>query len=515
MSSIYGNNFSSAPFQAGLFRTSSKLRVESLILRHTGTFNDQFIRPYVTNPALGNADLNRIATNIADASLQGNITPISVSGTGGSFLTRAALPEAMAGIVNGWSTQRLRFIMKVSIINSIGGSNTLFVTGYTDHAGVMNGALDPNMEFFVNNMYKVRTTYSQTPVGTSQHFETVGSQQIITDHNKQHSRNHAVFNNNNSDLKIMSPGDVFKALESSVVYRGMDDNNYKEMADCRFLVDTAGKTAPKGINNANTFIASTLNSYINGTSEDYQEPEHSAALKHYMKTNEFENQDFWRSEFFSAIDQYRNDYALKNSSFLLKDLEKVDNNVRNMITFVNDKPNTLHVTGLTSHWNGQDLNTVTSSIIASSLPSLMSEQLVSAVTITSTNSTIDGQPLTTIVQGGGFSNQMDMRQNFDRLRTAFEFLVVKDISFNNSIGYNLQVMCDLVGQTHIKIKMEGCPEQDFVFPTFCDALFSPILTTNTNSILHVSEDFNSLMTAVRDAKYSSNPQPQIANLVNF
>ncbi len=102
MSSIYGNNFSGTPNNAGIFKSTSKLRVESLILRHTGTFNDQFIRPYVTNPALGNNELNRIATSIADASLQGNITPVSVSGTGGSFLTRSALPEAMAGIVNGW-----------------------------------------------------------------------------------------------------------------------------------------------------------------------------------------------------------------------------------------------------------------------------------------------------------------------------------------------------------------------------------------------------------------------------
>lgn len=514
MSSIYGANYHSQPVNSGIFRSTSKLRVESLILRHTGTFNDQYIRPFVTNPALGGAELNRIASNIADASLKGNITPTSVSGSGGSFLTRAAQPEAVAGIVNGWDTQRLRFIMKVSLTNSIGGSNTLFVTGYTDHAGIMNGALDPNMEFFVNNMYKVRTTFSQTPVGSHQYLETVGSQQIITDHSKQNNRNNAIFNNS-GDLKIMSPGDVFKALESAVVYNSASNGDYRDMVDTRFLVDVTGKTAAKGINNANTYIANTLNSYINGTAEDYQEPEHSAALKHYMKSNEFEHQDFWRSEFFSAIDQFRNNYAMKNSSFSLKDIEMVDSNVRNTITFVNDRPNELHGVGSTSYWNGTDLNTVTASIVASSLPSLMSEQLVSTVTITSTNSTNDGKPLTTIVHGSGFSNQMDMRQNFDRLRTAFDYLVVKDISFNNEIGYNLQISCDLIGQTYIKIRMDGCPEQDFVFPTFCDALFSPILTTNMDSILRVSEDFNSLMTVVRDAKYSTEQQPQISKIVNF
>lgn len=513
MSSLYGNALQSPP-PAGIFRGTSKLRVESLMLRHTGTFNDQYIRPFITNPALNNRDLNNIATNIADASLRGNITPLSVSGVGGSFLTRSANPESVAGIVNGWTTQRLRFIMKVSITNSIGGSNTLFVTGYTDHAGVANGHLDPNMEFFVNNLYKVRTTHSQTPVGAHQYLETVGSQQVITDHNKQLNRNTGSFNNQ-ADLKIMSPGDIFKALESSVIYNSPDNNDYRQMMDCRFLVDHSGKTAPKGINNPNVFIANTLNSYINGPVDDYQEPEHSAALKHYMRSNEFENQDFWRSEFFGAIDQYRNDYGIRNSSFSLRDIEKVDHNVHNVITFVNDRPNELHSHGLTSYWNGQDLNTVTASIIASSLPTLMSEQLVSTVVITSTNSTINGQPLTTVVQGSGFSNQMDMRQNFDRLRSAFELLIIKDISFNNEIGYNLQVSSDLIGQTHIKIKMEGCPEQDFVFPTFCDALFSPILTTNMDSILRVSEDFSSLMTAVKDAKYQEKSQPQISQLVNF
>lgn len=513
MSSIYGNTYQT-PAPTGIFRGTSKLRVESLILRMTGTFNDQFIRPYVTNPSLNNRDLERIASNIAQAAPNGNITPVAVSGVSGSFLTRSASAEAVAGIVNGWSMQRLRFIMKVSLVNAIGGSNTLFVTGYTDHAGVANGHLDPNMEFFVNNLYKVRSTFTQTPVGTNHILETVGSQQIITDHNRQQNRN-AGFNNGNSDLKIMSPGDVFKALESSVLYNSAANNEYGSLVDTRFLVDYTGKTAAKGINNPNTYIAHTLNSYINGSSEDFQEPEHSAALKHYMRSNEFENQDFWRSEFFAAIDQFRNDYAMKSSSFSLKDIEKVDTNVRNVITFINDRPNELHSAGLTSYWNGQDLNTVTASIIASSLPTLMSEQLVSSVTITSTNSTLDGRPLTTIIHGTGFSNHMDMRQNFDRLRSAFEMLVVKDISFNNEIGYSVQISCDLIGQTKIKIRMDGCPEQDFVFPTFCDALFSPILTTNMDSILRVSEDFSHLMNFVKEAKYADTGTPQISKLVNF
>lgn len=509
---MFGENIQRPVASSGIFRGTSKLKVESLILRFTGTFNDQYIRPFVTNPALNNIQLNQIATSIAEVTQQGPINATAVAGVGGSFLTRSAEPEGVAGIVNGWSTQRLRFIMKVTLTNNIGGTNTLFVTGYTDHAGVAGGHLDPNMVFYVNNMYKVRTTYSQTPYGNNTILETVGSQQIITDHNRQNGINSGLFKQNQNDLRIMSPGDIFKALESSVVY---NTDEKPDMYDCRFLVDNTGKTAPKGINNSNAFIANTLNSYINGQHEDYQSNPHSAGLKHYMCSNQFEHQDFWKNEFFAALDQFRSDFMMKSSSFRMKDLERVDPNVRNTITLINDKPHELHNAGSTSYWHGRDLNTVSSSIIASSLPSLMSEQLVSRVTITSTNATPNGQPLTSIVYGEGFSNQMDMRENFNRLRIAFDLLVVKDISFNNDIGYMFQVSCDLTGQTIIKIRMENHPEQDFVFPTFCDALFSPILTNNVNNILHVAEDFGGLMSYVQDAKYAEKSQPKIASIANF
>lgn len=504
--SLYGNT--EVNNNSGIFRGTSKVHVESLIIQQTGTFNNQYLRPYVTNPNLNDRDLSGIATAIADSAVNGgknNITAMTVSGAGGSFLTRSSNPDGNAVITNGWDTPRLRFMMKVGLTNQIGGTNSIFISGYTDHQGLINGHLDPNMVFFVNSMTKTRNTVFRTNAGQSNILEQVGTQQFVTNHSNSNG-----FDGQSNQIHMMTPGDLFSIIGTSALYSNVDNpHDAREIKDVRFAVQRGGKAAPRSLNNANNYIANVLNSYIASSNNDvdFQSDPIQSAYTYYKNSNTFEGADIWKNEFFAALDSTRNNNGIdqRPSYFSLKDLTNLDPNVLNVTTFINANPAELHNAGSTSYWHGADLNTVAATTIASSAPALMNEQLISKIVFTSTNATIDGQIATTILFGEGFANNVDMAGNYERFKTCFNYLVAKDISFNNELSFMIRVQIDLMGQTFIKIKMENLPEQDFAYPTFCDSIFSPVVTSNFSNILHVSNDFNSLMNYVKDATVSSIP----------
>lgn len=483
------------------FHRLSDFRVESLLIQNTGTFNQQFLRPYVTNSHLNNNELTTIATSIMDKVHQGNIDGLTIAGVGNSFLTRSSEPDANVLIPNGWDVPRAQFIMKIVMTNSLGLSNPCFVTGYTDHAGInpATGTIDPRMIFIVNSITQARTVQMRSPVGVSQMISPIGTQQIMVDFsnsNMQPTFNHQY-------QYMMKPDDIFRTINNSPMYRNADDpTDHNFVNDTTIRLDARGKSGSKRINNPNNYIADVVNSWVNSPADEGSTPIQNA-LKYYRNVNTFEKTDIWKNEFFQVINSRRTGYSTFGNSFTFKELSDIDPSVMNVITFVDTHSHELHHTGQTMHWGGTDLNTVAASMLASSVPALMTEQMIAQIVFKSTNNTINGQPQTDIIAGGGFDSSVDMRQNYENFKRLFEIMVLNDITFNNQMAYFLEMRVDISGESWIKIKIDNEPLVDYVTPTFCDSLFSPVITTRKTNLFQVTNDIESLIGYVDMAKEES------------
>ena len=485
---------------ASSFHRLSNFRVESLLIQNTGTFSDQYLRPYVTNSNLNNNDLTALSTAIIDKAVTNQIDGFTMAGIGNNFLTRSSEAIGNAVIPNGWGSQRAQFIMKISMINSLGMSNPCFVTGYTDHPGINPGthSIDPRMLFIVNSITQARVVQMRSPVGMTEHMSSVGTQQLFVD------TSNSIMNSNYGSQQqfMMRPDDIFRTIVHAPMYQNTDDPlNSNQINDTTIRLDNKSKSGAKRINTAANYLADVVNSYVNAP---YEEGTSSAAMamKYYRNTNNFEKTDIWKNDFFNAISNKRTGYstAAYGNSFTFSDLQAVDPNVLNTITFVDTQQNELHHAGQTNHWQGTDISTVGATILASSVPALMTEQLISKLIFKSTNNTIDGQPRTDIIYGGGFDSTLDMRQYYENFKKLFEIMVLNDITFNNQLPYFIEMKVDLSGESWIKIKIDNEPFLEYVTPTFCDALFSPIITSRLDGMIHTSNDLETLIQYVDDAR---------------
>jgi hypothetical protein len=75
---------------------------------------------------------------------------------------------------HGWDTQRLRFLLKLcDCHHQIGASVTQYIRYYTSFPGVTtNGAIAPDMVFYINSIIETRKIPVQTPTGYSESMRT-------------------------------------------------------------------------------------------------------------------------------------------------------------------------------------------------------------------------------------------------------------------------------------------------------------------------------------------------------
>ena len=148
----------------------TKLRVVRFLITETGTYNPMYRRSYHTEMQAGT--LSAIEEKVANAK---RITPQMLGGLADRFILPTAAVEQMAlpnggtaprqiVIPHGWNERRLRFMLEVETDFGTGGRITEMIQGYTDHLGVThNGVIDPNMEFHVNSVLKIRKQTDNTP----------------------------------------------------------------------------------------------------------------------------------------------------------------------------------------------------------------------------------------------------------------------------------------------------------------------------------------------------------------
>jgi len=510
MNNMFGDIAAPSFSHTAAFKRSSTVRIESLLIQKISGYNDQVLRPFVTNSNLTGSELTAVATSIVDKAQQGSIDTATIASIGNSFLTRSSEPIASAPIVNGWNQTRARFMMKVILTSPIGTTNPLFILGYTNYDGLTTNNLDPNMEFYVNNIVKGRNQVYQTAFGNQNNLQQVGTQQIFTNNSGQKPSSPFGNYSNNGDTLVMSPMHIYQAIGTAGIYN--NESGYpNSILDNRFKTTPGGVSAPKKINVAPTYVATVLNSYISGSeSEEFDSLSIDSAIRHYVNSHPFESTSLEENDFFAALDAIRHNSIYSQNKFTLSELQRLDPNVNNVITQIAPDNEHTYICNNSNHWIGTDMNTVSASMVASSVPSLMTEQMISFIRFKSTNHTVDGRPQTTILFGGGFA-QCDMQLNYERFKAAFELFVVNDITYGNSIGYMVDVSCHLDGQTTINIKMDNLPETLFSYPTFADALISPVLTTDKNHIFNVANDFGNLVDYVKTERYSStNPLPTVA-----
>lgn len=461
-----------------------QMNVVRFVIQETGTYNQQYRRPYQTSLDVNAKNLILETVDQAKA-----ITPTALANVAQQFIKPMATPEALVDIAHGWQEPRFRFMLEVQTQDRTGMMTTKeYVVGYTDHPGLSyGGALDPNMVFFVNGVNTVRESRQVTPVGTQMHQSMVDASHVLV--NNQYTGLNA-----QNQLYGLRPEDVYDQIDNRTIMAAIDNGM---VMDGRTKITGQATKSKRSNAVAPVYMANVLDSYLQ-TARNQKDDSNHVIMETARST--VESSSITEDPFMAFV---RTCSAMTGgNSFTLANLMQLDPNVMNVMRLDPLTPEmrgTLHRSGMTSDWGASDYTTLFATTLAQSVPSYMLAFGINKIRILSTNESIDGKVETKIVAARTLQQHVDISRELQAFTFRLENEVLRNLSYNNQMSFQLDLTVDLLGDTWVNVSLNGQPAVPYVMPSFCDALMAPVTTTNYNNLDGAANDFEALMTEVYEA----------------
>jgi hypothetical protein len=461
------------------FLNTDTVKVTKLLLSETGTYNTQWRRPYATH-----TDGNVMNTLQERVSGTGTVAASQIAGVAFQFLSPTLAPEERpVSIINGWDQRRLRFMMEAEVTNQMGVTVTQVLMGYTDYPGIaMSMEIDPKMTFFINSTVSIKSNTVNNGFG-NQLFTIAGE------------ASHVLADNGWSGIYTdekdyrMRPTDVFGVMTRTHV-NPITAGNY---VDSRNMMTSAPLKSRRTNSLAASFAANILSTYSSTVSgDDFLQSEDAIlanARGHCMET------PVGQDKFMNALAQMRGAPATNYFSF--GELTRLSPSVTSdevTVVVVNGQAERAqqHVAGQTEGWHGAVIETQYASILSQSVPALMMELGLLGISFSITNKTLNGMMENSLMDVKAFNQNMDARAMVTRFFTNLEINVMRDVSQNNQLGYQIRMNVDLVGDTTIGIQIEGNPWITYNVPSFSDALMAPVVTASDAMATNMAKDFQKI-----------------------
>lgn len=458
--------------------------INKALFVETGTYNDMVLRPYQTNLDSNVVKQFQEVTNGGTA-----INSATLAGVANQFIRPTAQAQNSISIDHGWATPRLRFIIDIQYQTALGPSVRKILQGYTSHVGIgSNGFIDPNMVLYFNNVTTLRQSEIMTPHGLM-------STNVVSEANQLLRGNYtpSFLDNNDSITWTMRPEDVFKTM-------GRLSLGNTDVADLRVsFAESPLKKSKRKNNSASHYVSDimgcydkTFNAVEMDNTLDYSESMNMAGgltKEDGMYSDPFFNELLLKTSNFTqgGFVTYGELNALspeldQRAKFIpLKNVTKSSSN-----------PFEPHRTGQTEHWHGSNNETLWATILSHSIPSIMMDLMLTRVAFMATNQTINGEYVIKILDVNSFAEGINLNPYIDQFLTRLKSEILKGISSNNLIDFNITVMVDVLGETRLTLAIAGGPPIEFATPSFCDGLFSMLLTNNSDQITNNAFDLQTL-----------------------
>lgn len=482
------------------------IRVKKFLITETGTYNPMFRRSYHTE-----MDASTLGAIQEKVNASTHITPQMLGGLADRFVLPSAMPEfdqynrpRQIQIAGGWGECRLRFQLEVETVFATGGSITEIVQGYTNYHGASaTGQIDPNMEFQINSVLKIRQQNVNTPFGMKSQFNVIDSAHVLVD----------------NAIPSLYATDVTERMRPEDVFSAMSRQTYANIGS---FVDE--RTVHNGIpvlsNRKNGIPTNYLADIMEGFQNALIDPTDSTGnpSEHLSKARAFAaSPSIQMDAFIKAISNAK--HVPVTSSFTFADLASLDPNVTNCTKYIkvgvptitvasnfgglsNAQPwDQMHQAGTSQTWENPDSATHMAVVLANSVPALLMELALTGIHFQSTNRNLGsvlqqgGQMLTTVGNWESFSN-FDMTNHLRTFVTRFEREIMYGLTFMNQMDYMIEMRADLLGETWIKVSVNGGPVVWYNQPSFADALAVPVLSNNRQQVTDVVNDMSTFLNAV-------------------
>lgn len=434
---------------------NEQIFVERLLLSETGTYNDPVSRPYYAGID------ERTLSAVQEVTRGGaNVSASTLSGVAGAILRPIAEGQGIVYVANGWTTRRFRFLMDVVISNNFGCTIRQYISGYTDHADVSASEhIDPNMRLYFNSVVTIRETIEPTLHGNILRPAVSESSHILLGSTPSF---------NNHGPQSMRPEDVFTTMSHGALPAG-------NVMDLRSGFVGLAKKSRRSNVSAPVYLSRTLKAYRSVMDDDEAVGSDMSSMMEDAR-GKVREASLSQDPFFGiAID---NTGFSENGSITFAELNwlspnLIDRTAVAMAKGVHEK--SIHHAGQTEHWNGNTHQTQIATIMTHAVPAIMMDLMLTKLSVSMTNMTLDGSFDVRILGYRGFSKGLDYTPYLQLMQQRLEVELLRDISMNNTLGLAIRMEVDVLGDTFVSVGLNGQPFIDYVTPSFADALMAPVM----------------------------------------
>lgn len=470
----------------------NNLHVAQLLIQETGCYGQQYSRPYkaVTDQRTLDNLSNRI-TDVSRGSPTAKVTGGLISGLCGGLMMPSANWDSQLIIPNGWNERRLRFVLEVRNVTGF-GEDIYFFQGYSEYMGISHlNTIDDRMVFYINSFMRVSRSRDYSGM-SSAGFRDIVSETAQVINGRYHVQS-------TGEVFGLRPEDLFIGAQSNHISEALMTSNEGHVVDTR--LNQAGEVFRSRRTNAipSNFLSRVIDSYRSanmmadfgtGTDDIY-----SRAIQSSHEPSPFEN------PFIRALSDLQGMHAV--TTFSMRDLLTLDPNVQHNTQFLELASTVrLHQVGETEDWAAANLKTQLATVVTNAVSGLMVECMMVEVAFHCTNMTLNGMPDTRFLStpvGFTAANPMMYSMNFIN---RFESEVLPDLTQAGHIPVSITVHADLYGETMVEISIDGDMATPYTTPSFCDALLSPVVTTNSGDYHALVNGVESIVNTTGQTNYA-------------
>lgn len=480
----------------------------------SGTYQPVMLRPYETR-----YDESIAIQYCTDTDGGTKIVPNAFSNMASSIIAPTAAHQGNITIENGWNERRMSFIIEVNIIDSFNAlSKVVVLTGYTNHTdvGIRSLAFDPNMRMFINTSTVIQVVQTRTPNGTINDRKTVIDSShllnVITMRSiKTQMQQEDMYRDNK--LWYATPSNVINEMVN--INEGNSGiNNFRPNSNFNDFRQTINDTTVSRSRRENTIPTQYLSKILRGVSDGYSnmvqgidDDERTALINASVGVRESPTTiDPVITMLAVSTDFSINGYVTWNEMCnLLPTLDAVTSYTTRSSNVV--RTNTpMAEAGNFQGWGGVTFETTIANAVSQLVPAMMTSCMLGNLTFVFSNDNITGTPTLRPTSGQVMIEGIPFMNMANAFETRFLTEVAPMITDQGRTIINMLVQCSLGTETYINISRNGQPEVPFCAPTFCDALYTPIISQSKQNITNVASDLRNIANSVNSIQYMNNGQ---------
>lgn len=457
------------------------LKITRLTLQPTGGYAQQYRRPYRA----------QLTQRVADAFVRvfkpnGNprnweelpLVPIQLTGVASGFVKLARQPEDAVAIEGGWEAPRLAFELEVeSEFPGLPSKRTWLLCGYTEvceFAGDLS-SIDSSLRFFLNSCVSL----GETPIEGSS--EQAAQQRVI-------SASHVLYDPHwkgiyhPTVMARMRPEEIFATISRL-------DAQLGDATDMRAALTSVPVLSDVRHGVPMLYLQRLLESYF--AAQVARDPDSSQQEMLAFARGMAADVSAAQNPFLAALAMSTN--GRLTAEFTLGHLGELG--LKEESVAVRQQPVFGELlqddSGLSQ--NASDEQTAIAATLATAVPALLRNCGLKAVDFYASNRTPQG-----LVQGAVINAvERISGVNGDAAVVFAEQLnnyVLRDLSEFNATTYALKVTCQTALKTRLEISWGNNAAAVYVYPTFADALCSPLIAQQESTLLALAREVDYLVT---------------------